>query len=55
MAERARALGGTLTLSHASGGGTVVAIKIKLDPAHDRRAAPAAGATIAEENISAAK
>lgn len=31
MAERARALGGTLTLSHASGGGTVVAIKIRQD------------------------
>ncbi|MEC5163726.1 PAS domain-containing sensor histidine kinase [Janthinobacterium sp. CG_S6] len=30
MAERANALGGTLTLSHAAGGGTVVAIKIKL-------------------------
>lgn len=30
MAERASALGGTLTLSHAAGGGTVVAIKIKL-------------------------
>jgi len=28
MAERARALGGTLTLSHAGGGGTVVGIKI---------------------------
>ncbi|UGQ45200.1 sensor histidine kinase [Massilia endophytica] len=28
MAERARALNGTLTLSHAPGGGTVVAIKI---------------------------
>lgn len=59
MAERARALGGTLTLSHASGGGTVVAIKIKQeikpDTAQDRLMPPAAGATIAEENISAAK
>jgi signal transduction histidine kinase len=44
MAERARALGGTLTLSHARGGGTVVAIKIaQLSPSPD-----AAGATIAE-------
>jgi signal transduction histidine kinase len=55
MAERARALGGTLTLSHASGGGTVVAIKIKRDTAqHSLMPAPA-GATIAEENISTAK
>jgi signal transduction histidine kinase len=30
MAERANALGGTLTLSHAAGGGTVVAIKLRL-------------------------
>ncbi len=30
MAERANALGGTLSLSHAAGGGTVVAIKIEL-------------------------
>ncbi|MET0266407.1 MAG: histidine kinase [Duganella sp.] len=29
MAERTRALGGTLTLAHAPGGGTVVAIKIR--------------------------
>ncbi|MBB3224212.1 sensor histidine kinase [Pseudoduganella umbonata] len=29
MAERARALGGTLNLSHAPGGGTVVAIRIR--------------------------
>ena len=59
MAERAHALGGTLTLSHASGGGTVVAIKIKREfqqyTVQDRLAAPVAGATIAEENISAAK
>jgi len=33
MAERARALGGTLNLNHAAGGGTEVAIKIRL-PAH---------------------
>jgi two-component system, NarL family, sensor histidine kinase UhpB len=36
MAERARALGGTLNLSHAPGGGTVVAIRI-------RRAGPGDG------------
>jgi signal transduction histidine kinase len=48
MAERARALGGTLTLSHAAGGGTVVAIKIRVETA-------AAGATIAGENVSAVK
>jgi len=30
MAERASALGGALTLSHAPGGGTVVAIKLRL-------------------------
>ena len=35
MAERASALGGTLSLSHASGGGTVVAIKIKRDTDQD--------------------
>jgi signal transduction histidine kinase len=52
MAERARALGGTLTLSHANGGGTVVAIKIKRDTLRDSLIAAAAGATIAEENIS---
>jgi signal transduction histidine kinase len=55
MAERARALGGTLTLSHAAGGGTVVAIKIKQDTARESLIAAAAGATIAGENISAAK
>jgi signal transduction histidine kinase len=32
MSERARALGGTLTLSAAPGGGTMVTIKIKLAP-----------------------
>ncbi|WP_229506855.1 sensor histidine kinase [Pseudoduganella rivuli] len=31
MAERAAALGGTLSLTHAHGGGTVVAIKIRRD------------------------
>lgn len=36
MSERARALGGTLTLSQAPGGGTMVVVKIRL-------AAPAAG------------
>jgi len=55
MAERARALGGTLTLSHAAGGGTVVAIKIKQDTARESLIAAAAGATIAGENISALK
>jgi signal transduction histidine kinase len=55
MAERARALGGTLTLSHAAGGGTVVAIKIKQDTTRESLIAAAAGATIAGENISAAK
>jgi signal transduction histidine kinase len=55
MAERARALGGTLALSHASGGGTVVAIKIKRDTAREELIAAAAGATIAEEKISTLK
>jgi signal transduction histidine kinase len=55
MAERARALGGTLALSHASGGGTVVAIKIKRDTAREDLIAAAAGATIAEEKISTLK
>ncbi|KQQ88112.1 histidine kinase [Massilia sp. Leaf139] len=32
MSERARALGGTLTLSAAPGGGTIVTIKIRLAP-----------------------
>ncbi|WP_426190455.1 ATP-binding protein [Massilia sp. DWR3-1-1] len=32
MSERARALGGTMTLSRAPGGGTMVAIKIELSP-----------------------
>lgn len=32
MSERARALGGTMTLSRAPGGGTMVAIKIELNP-----------------------
>jgi nitrate/nitrite-specific signal transduction histidine kinase len=36
MSERARALGGTLSLSQAPGGGTMVVVKIRL-------AAPAAG------------
>nr|WP_229261956.1 sensor histidine kinase [Duganella guangzhouensis] len=55
MAERARALGGTLTLSPASGGGTVVAIKIKRDSSQDSLPAPPPGATIAEDNISTMK
>ena len=43
MAERASALGGTLTLSHASGGGTVVSIKVRLaTPRHSLIAAAAA-------------
>jgi nitrate/nitrite-specific signal transduction histidine kinase len=33
MSERARALGGTLTLSEAPGGGTMVAIKTRLPTA----------------------
>ena len=36
MSERARALGGTLTLSPAPGGGTMVTIKIRLAPAPAR-------------------
>ena len=55
MAERARALGGTLTLSHAAGGGTVVSIKIKRDTAREALIAAAAGATIAGENLSSTK
>jgi len=55
MAERARALGGTLALSHAAGGGTVVAIKIKRETERAALIAAAAGATIAGENISAVK
>jgi signal transduction histidine kinase len=55
MAERARALGGTLTLSHATGGGTVVSIKIKRDTAREALIAAAAGATIAGENLSSTK
>jgi signal transduction histidine kinase len=44
MAERASALGGTLTLSHASGGGTVVSIKVRLaTPRNSLIAAAAAG------------
>ena len=54
MAERARALGGTLTVSHAPGGGTVVAIRIKRENMrenkHETTGAPspaaAGGATI---------
>lgn len=41
MVERTRALGGTLTLSHAPGGGTVVAIKIR----HESTPAALAGGT----------
>ena len=48
MTERAHALGGTLTLSHAAGGGTVVAIKIKLATPREALIAAAAGATIAQ-------
>ncbi|WP_377701544.1 histidine kinase [Pseudoduganella sp. UC29_71] len=47
MAERARALGGTLTLSHAPGGGTVVAIRIKREnrhAAHETAAPPSPAA-----------
>ncbi|WP_295997270.1 PAS domain-containing sensor histidine kinase [Rugamonas sp.] len=45
MTERAHALGGTLTLSHAVGGGTVVAIKIKVDTPRETLIAAAADAT----------
>ena len=38
MSERARALGGTLTLSAAPGGGTMVTIKIRLAPPSARSA-----------------
>ncbi|MBA5639736.1 histidine kinase [Duganella sp. LX20W] len=55
MTERARALGGTLTLSHAVGGGTVVAVKIKCDGHHAGAMPAAAGATIADHSISTAK
>lgn len=49
MAERASALGGTLSLDHAPGGGTVVAVKIRLPAAEAASTAPAA--TIAADNI----
>jgi signal transduction histidine kinase len=39
MGERARALGGTLTLSAAPGGGTMVAVKIRLSAAGAKAAA----------------
>jgi signal transduction histidine kinase len=39
MGERARALGGTLTLSAAPGGGTMVAVKIRLSAAAAKAAA----------------
>ena len=55
MAERARALGGTLSLSHAPGGGTVVAVKIKLPTARTALIAAAAAATIASDNIASVK
>jgi len=40
MSERARALGGTLTLSAAPGGGTMVSIKIRLAPPPPARSEP---------------
>jgi PAS domain S-box-containing protein len=46
MAERASALGGTLTLSHAPGGGTVVAIKIRLAMPRETIIAAAANALL---------
>ncbi|TFW26020.1 sensor histidine kinase [Duganella callida] len=55
MAERARALGGTLSLSQASGGGTVVSIKIKQDSPSDSLNPAHSAATIAGENISTLK
>jgi signal transduction histidine kinase len=55
MAERARALDGTLTLSHAPGGGTVVAVKIKCPSVRASVMAAAAAATIASDNIASVK
>jgi signal transduction histidine kinase len=55
MAERVRALGGTLALSHAPGGGTVVAVKIKRPSARTALIAAAAAATIAPDNIASVK
>jgi signal transduction histidine kinase len=46
MAERAAALGGTLALSHAPGGGTVVAIKINRESSGAPSPAAVGGATI---------
>jgi signal transduction histidine kinase len=40
MSERAKALGGTLTLSPAPGGGTMVVVKIRLTAAAAKAAAP---------------
>jgi signal transduction histidine kinase len=40
MSERAKALGGTLTLSAAPGGGTMVVVKIRLTAAAAKAAAP---------------
>jgi signal transduction histidine kinase len=40
MSERAKALGGTLSLSAAPGGGTMVAVKIRLTAAAAKAAAP---------------
>jgi signal transduction histidine kinase len=40
MSERAKALGGTLSLSPAPGGGTMVAVKIRLTAAAPKAAAP---------------
>jgi signal transduction histidine kinase len=45
MAERASALGGTLTLSDAPGGGTVVAIKVRLATPREHIIAAAAAST----------
>ncbi len=55
MAERVRALDGTLALSHAPGGGTVVAVKIKRPTVRTALIAAAAAATIAPDNIASAK
>src|SRR5471032_484502 len=60
MTERAHALGGTLTLSHAPGGGTVVAIKIQVDSPRAALIAAAAeagaiGATIAQATLATPK